>query len=122
MGDVAAALPHFLGLWLPLLASIVLLYLLVAVGLMDAYSATLPPPDPALLNLRWPAVILFLLSLVLFLAIGRWLVRRFTGDRPAPPFGAVKSLALLVIALCGVYVIAINPSPCSSCCRCCSGS
>jgi hypothetical protein len=104
------ALPHFLGLWLPLLASIVLLYVMVEVGLMDKfarYPAT--TKDPLLLNPRWPAVILFLLSLVLFLILGRWLVRRFAGDRPAPAFRAVKSLALIIVGLGGIYVIAINP-------------
>ena len=105
-----AALPHFLGLWLPLLASIGLLYMFVAVGLMlsfPRYPAT--TKDPYLLNPRWPAVILFLLGLSLFLLVGRWFVRRFTGDQPAPAFGAVKSLALLVVGLGGIYVLVLNP-------------
>lgn len=104
------ALPHFLGLWLPLLASIVLLYILVEVRLMDAfarYPAT--TKDPLLLNPRWPAVILFLLGLALFLAIGRWAVRRLAGDQPIPPFSAIKSLALLIVGLGGVYVLILNP-------------
>jgi hypothetical protein len=104
------ALPHFLGLWLPLLASIVLLYVLVAVRLMDAYARyPATTKDPLLLNPRWPAVIIFLLGLILFLALGRWAVRRFAGDQPAPPFSAIKSLALLVVGLAGVYVLVINP-------------
>jgi hypothetical protein len=105
-----AALPHFLGLWLPLLASIVLLYGLVEVGLMEKfarYPAT--TKDPYLLQPRWPAVILFLLGLALFLVIGRRLARRFTRGRPAPSFGAVKSLALVVVGLGGLYVLAVNP-------------
>jgi len=104
------ALPHFLGLWLPLLASIVLLYLLVEVGLMKEfarYPAT--TKDPYLHHPHLPAVIAYLLGLVLFLTLGRWLVRRFAGSRPTPSFGAVKSLALLVVALCGLYVLVRNP-------------
>jgi Peptidase family M28 len=105
-----AAFPHFLGLWLPLLASIVLLYIFVAIGLMedfDKYPAT--TKDPYLLNPRWPAIILYLLGLILFLILGRWIVRRFVGDRPAPSFGAIKSLALLVNGLGGIYVLILNP-------------
>jgi hypothetical protein len=104
------ALPHFLGLWLPLLASIVLLYVLVEVRLMDAYARyPATTKDPLLLNPRWPAVIIFLLGLALFLAIGRWAVRRFAGELAAPPFSAVKSLAMLVVGLGGVYVLILNP-------------
>ena len=104
------ALPHFLGLWLPLLASIVLLYVLVEVRLMDAYARyPATTKDPLLLNPRWPAVIIFLLGLALFLALGRWAVRRFAGDQPAPPFSAVKSLALLIVGLGGIYVLVLNP-------------
>ena len=104
------ALPHFLGLWLPLLASIVLLYVLVEVRLMDAYARyPATTKDPLLLNPRWPAVIIFLLGLALFLALGRWAVRRFAGDRPVPPFSAVKSLALLIVGLGSIYVLVLNP-------------
>lgn len=104
------ALPHFLGLWLPLLAAILSLYLFVEVGLMDSYERyPATTKDPAVLNPRWPAVILFLLLLALFLIAGRWAVRRFAGDRPTPSSTAIKSLALLVVGLGGVYVVAVNP-------------
>jgi len=103
-------LPHFLGLWLPLAASILMLYLFVAIGLMDKYEIyPATTKDPETLNPHWPAVILFLLSLGMFLALGRWLVRRFAGNLPAPGFKAVKSFALFVVGLAGVYVLALNP-------------
>jgi hypothetical protein len=50
------ALPHFIGLWLPLIASVLLLYLLVEVRLMDeftSYPGT--TKDYSQLNPRWPA-------------------------------------------------------------------
>jgi hypothetical protein len=105
-----AALPHFLGFWLPLAAALLLLYLLVAVGLMDHYALyPATTKDPAMLNPRWPAVILFGLGLGVFLYVGRRLARQYTGAGDAPRFADVKSLALLVVGLAGVYVLLINP-------------
>jgi hypothetical protein len=105
-----AGLPHFLGLWLPFVASLLLLYALVAVGLMgryERYPATTKYPD--MLSPRWTAVIIFLLGLALFLYLGRFLVRRFasTGSQPAPV--QVRSLALLVIGIGTLYILLINP-------------
>lgn len=103
-------LPHFLGLWLPLIASILLLYLFVAVGLMDKYALyPATSKDPETLNPHWPAVILYLVGLLAFLALGRWLTGRFAGDLPAPGSAAIKSFALFVVGLAGVYVLAVNP-------------
>ena len=83
-------IPHFLGLWLPLISSFVLLYLFVLVGLMDRYALyPATTKDPETLNPRWPAVILFLVSLVIFLWLGRLLVRRQAGKLPAPEPGAI---------------------------------
>jgi hypothetical protein len=104
-----AALPHFLGFWLPLVASLLVLYLMVAVGPLDKYAVyPATTKDPAMLNPRWPAVIVFVAGLAVFLMLGRRLARRFTGA-PSPGFGAVKSLALFVVGLAGVYVVVINP-------------
>ncbi len=105
-----AAFPHFLSLWLPLLASIVLLYLFVAVGLMDEYHAyPATTKDPALLNPRWPAVVLYLAGLPALYIVGRRLVRRFAGGMPTPTAGDLKSLGLFVVGLAGAYVLVINP-------------
>jgi hypothetical protein len=103
-------LTHFLGIWLPLVSSVLLLYGLVAVGLMDEYAVyPATTKDPAILNPRWPAVIIFLLGLVVFWFIGRWLVRLFGGESLSEDPVATKSFALLVIGLAGVYVLLINP-------------
>ena len=110
LGSWRGALPHFLGLWLPLLASILLLYGFVAVGLMNdyhAYPATTKDPD--LLNPRWIPIILFLLGLSLFLYLGRRFVRRYAGDGTQLYHAQVKSLALFIVALGGLYLLAINP-------------
>ena len=104
------ALPHFIGLWLPLIASVLLLYFLVEVRLMDkftSYPGT--TKDYTQLNPRWPAVIILLIATGVFFIIGRWLVRRFFGDRQAPKFGYIKSLAFLIIALIGLFLLIIDP-------------
>lgn len=103
-------LPHFLGSWLPLLSSILLLYLFVVVGLMDAfhrYPAT--TKDPYLLNPRWPAIILYLLGLGVFLFLGRLIASRFSKSSLLPSFADIKSFSLFVVGLGGVYVLALNP-------------
>jgi len=101
---------HFLALWLPLLASIVLLYGFVAVELMASYHRyPATTKDPDLLHPRWPAVILFVLGLSLFLFLGRYLVRRYATWQVMPEHREIKSLALLVITLGGLYLLVINP-------------
>ncbi len=103
-------LPHFLGLWLPLVASIALLYLFVKIGLMDQYALyPAAVKDPETLNPHWPAVILFLLGLAIFLWLGRWLTRRLVARLPAPQPGSIKSFALFVVGLAGVFVLVTNP-------------
>lgn len=72
-----------------------------------AYPATTKDPD--LLNPRWPAILLFVIGLSLFLYLGRYLVRRFTADHTGPNYRDIKSLALFIVALGGLYLLAINP-------------
>lgn len=104
------ALPHFLGLWLPLVASVLLLYLLPEVGIMDKWHLTpATTKDPAMLNPRWPAVILFLIGLAVFLAAGRWLVGRFAGEKMTLEWVDYRSFAFLVIGLVGVFILFANP-------------
>ena len=105
-----AALPHFLGLWLPLIAAVVLLYLFVAVGLMDKYHLyPATAKDDPIYQPRWSAVTLFLLGLTVFLMAGRRLAGRYAAGMAAPTPGQTKSLALLAIGLSGIYVLVINP-------------
>lgn len=103
------ALPHFLGLWLPLVASILLLYLFVAVGIMQkftSYPGT--TKDLSQLNPNWLAVALFILGLILFFIMGRWFVRRFAGDT-IPEYGAIKSFGFLVIGVISLVILIIDP-------------
>ena len=106
-----AALFHFLGLWLPLLFSIMLLYLFVFVGLMDKfhlYPAT--AKDELIFQPKWPAVVLFLAGLALFLLIGRISAKRYYEKyKFRPTRNQVNSLALFIIGLAGVYILIINP-------------
>ncbi|HEX6305906.1 MAG TPA: M28 family peptidase [Anaerolineales bacterium] len=104
------ALPHFLGLWLPLVGAILLLYLFVAIGLMDRYEVyPATAKDPATIIPRWPAVILFLLGTSGFFALGRRLVRLYGRARPAPTPASIKSFAMFAIGLAAFYVLVINP-------------
>ena len=106
-------LPHLLGLWWPLLASIVLLYVFVAVGLMDKYELyPATAKDDPLFQPKWPAVILFLVGLAVFLWLGRWLgvlPGRFADPASTPTAAQIQSLALLVIGLAGAYILIVNP-------------
>ena len=104
------AMPHFLGLWLPLLGSIVLLYLLVGVGMLDSfpkYPAT--TKDPYLLNPRWTPIVLFFVGLAAFLYVGRRLAGSRAGNPPGATFRDRKSLSLFVMGLSCLYILAINP-------------
>jgi hypothetical protein len=100
------ALPHFLGYWIPMAVAFLMLHLYVAVGLMDRF-ATMPgmAKDPVWYSPRWPAIGLFIISLTVFLYLGRRLVARY----PRPEKAQIKSLALLVVGLACTYILIRNP-------------
>lgn len=101
------ALPHFLGLWLPLLCAILLLYVMVQAGWMDTfYKYPATSKDPVLYQPRWPAVGLFVAGLAIFLLVGRRLSARGAG---APSFAEVRSLSMLAMAVSAGYILAVNP-------------
>ena len=103
------AIPHFLGLWLPLIASILLLYLLVGVGVMErftSYPGT--TKDLSQLNPNWIAVAIFIAGLTIFFLIGRWMVSRFAGHL-VPEFSCTKSLGFLIIGLISLVILIIDP-------------
>jgi len=103
-------LVHFLSLWLPLLGSILLLYVFVAVGLMDKYALyPATTKDPAASNPRWVAVILWVVGMAVFLWLGRRLAARGRRDAAAESWARRKSLAFLVIGLGALYIAIINP-------------
>ncbi len=103
-------IPHFLGLWLPLLAFVLLLYLFVASGLMlSFYRYPAITKDPYLTQPNWPVFALALAGLVVFLILGRFIARRFGSPPPDPLFGTIKSFAFFIIGLGAVYVLALNP-------------
>jgi hypothetical protein len=113
-----AGLPHYLGLWLPLVAAIVLLYVFVAVGLMDKYHLyPATSKDEPLFEPRWLAVILFVVGLAVFLGLGRRLAARYGAQRCPEPVeglaelspGQINSFGLFVTGLAGLYILAINP-------------
>ncbi|MDQ7064031.1 MAG: M28 family peptidase [candidate division KSB1 bacterium] len=102
--------PHFLAWWLPLVAGIVLLYGLVAIGLMDRYHLyPATSKDPALFHPRWPAVILFLLSLAMLLILAHRLRRRWAPGTLQVNTGQRVGFGMSVVGLAAVYVLLINP-------------
>jgi hypothetical protein len=104
------ALPHLLSLWVPLLLSFLGLYLMVAVGLLDTYARyPATTKDPLLYYPRWQAVILFLVSLVVFIILGRSLAGRLYLSMDAVENRETRSLAYLALGLAAAYVLAVNP-------------
>ena len=101
---------HFLSLWLPLLGSILLLYLFVATGLLDKYAVYFATTkDPAVTTPKWTAVALWVISLALLLWIGRRFAARAMKTDEAGSWGGRKSLSLFITGL-GALTIAIkNP-------------
>ena len=110
VGAWRSALPHYLSLWLPLVASVALLYGMVEVGLLDKfayYFAT--SKDPAWTSPRSPAIGLFFLGLILMIIVARRLARWSGGAIETPSPATIRSLAFLAIGLAAVFVIATNP-------------
>lgn len=104
------ALPHFLSLWLPLLASLLLLYVFVFARLLDEYlEYPATTKDPEMLTPRWLPTILFLIGTALFFYLGRLLASRYSRGRETPEFGEIKSLAFLVIAVIALLVLITDP-------------
>jgi hypothetical protein len=104
-----ATLVHLASLWLPLVAAVALLYGFVAVGLLDRfelYPAT--PKDPVLTTPQWPAIVLWLLALALFFALGRWAARHLVGTE-MPPTRLVKGASLLAVAAASACIAATVP-------------
>ena len=69
------------------------------------YPATTKDPD--LLHPRLPAILLFLVLLGIFVYVGRKVAQRYAVATLSA--ADVRSLALIVIALSGVYLLTVNP-------------
>lgn len=110
LAGIVAALPHFLGLWLPLLASLLVLYLFVAIGLVedyDVYPATFN--DPVISQPKYIVLLLWIIALWEFFQLGRRAIDLYMQQRPAISFNNTKSLALVIIGLGAAYVLMLNP-------------
>ena len=105
-----AAAAHWLGLWLPVVGSGVLLYAFVAIGLMDRYAVyPATTKDEPLYEPHWPAVILWLLALPVLFWLGRRAAAWLRGSAPNATRAQYRALALAVVGLGGVYVLVSNP-------------
>ena len=104
------SLPHLLGLWLPLIGALLLLYVFVVIGLMEKSAIDAASSEnPVLVNPRWLVIILWLVGLGELLQLGRRLAGLYMADRAIPSFKQVKSLALLAGGLGAIYVSFNNP-------------
>lgn len=104
------ALQHFLSLWIPLIASILLLYLFVEIGLMDKYylyPAT--AKDEPLFEPKWGAVLLWLFSLFVLFFISRKYLRSILPKNLSITFMARKCIAFLMTGLAMIYILLVNP-------------
>jgi hypothetical protein len=104
------AMPHYLSLWVPLAISLLLLYAMVPLGLLDEfayYFAT--TKDPAWTQPRWPAIGLWLVSLVAMILVARRLAARYAPAEATPTHPASRSLAFLAIGLAAAFVCLTNP-------------
>ncbi|MDH3942572.1 MAG: M28 family metallopeptidase [Anaerolineae bacterium] len=105
-----SALPHFLSLWLPMVASLLLLYLMVAVGIMDEYHLyPATSKDAAVYNPRWTAIFIYVLGSGVFFYLARWLHKKRLAFARRPDHTSVKGLAMLIVGLSGIYVLVKNP-------------
>jgi hypothetical protein len=106
----AAALPHYLGLWLPLVVAVGLLYVFVEVGLLERYAYYFATSKhPAWMHPRWLAIGVWLVALGGLFAVGRRLAARFTPAVGTPPHRTIRSLAFLAIGIAALFVFLTNP-------------
>jgi hypothetical protein len=103
-------LAHYLALWLPIVASLFVLYLFVAVDSfsnIDLFPAN--PEELATFSPRWLAVILYLVALAELLNLGRGLEAVLFDYLGHPNFLQVKTLALVMVGLGCLYFLLTGP-------------
>jgi hypothetical protein len=103
-------LAHYLALWLPIVASLFVLYLFVAVDSfsnIDLFPAN--PEELAAFSPRWLSVILYLLALAELLNLGRGLEAVLFDYLGHPNFLQVKSLALVMVGFGCLYFLLTSP-------------
>lgn len=90
---------------LPLLGGLLFLYLAAAVNLIPLFSYyPAPPKDPALFEVSWAAVGLFLLIIVLLTLLARWLKKKIS---PVKAQGKLASLT--VLSILSLFIFLKNP-------------
>jgi hypothetical protein len=109
-GAVREGLSHYLALWLPLLASLLVLYIFVFVDsfsdidLFPANSAELATFKP-----RWLGVILYLVALAELLNLGRALEAVLFDYLGHPNYLEAKTLAMFMVGLGCLYFLFAAP-------------
>ncbi|MDH5507034.1 MAG: M28 family peptidase [Anaerolineae bacterium] len=110
LGAWRVGLIHWLSIWLPLLGGVLLTYGLVAVGLMDEYHLyPATARDEPIYEPRWPAVIVFVVGMAVFLYAGRRMAQRAgTAEAQLTP-GQTNSFGLLITGIGAAYILILNP-------------
>ena len=101
---------HFISLWIPLISSILMTYIFVAVGLMDKYHLyPATSKDPAIYSPKWTAVILWIVGLGVLFWIGRKIAAHFLLQSQKLPINVIKQFGFVILGLCGLWLLWRNP-------------
>ncbi|MFQ6678076.1 MAG: M28 family peptidase [Fidelibacterota bacterium] len=101
---------HYLSLWIPLILSVLITYVFVAVGLMDKYHLyPATSKDAAIYSPKWIAVILWIASLGFLFWIGRKMAGVFYKQHQQPTLDFLKQFGFTVVGLCSLILLWINP-------------
>lgn len=101
---------HFLSLLVPLVGSVLITYLLVAVGIMDTYHLyPATSKDAAIYTPIWSAVIIWILGPGFLFWLCRKLSAKYLAIFESPTQSQIKQFGFFMSGLGSIYLLIINP-------------